>query len=102
MKVLAPALLLAAVWTVPASAQTPRGTIVGTITEARTGEPLAATHVALIEAHRSETTMPDGGFAFPAVTAGTHTLAVERIGYAPLQVRVTVEAGRTTTVRVEL
>lgn len=78
-----------------------RGTIIGVVVEAGAG-PLAAAHVELVESHRSESTRVDGGFAFPDVPAGTHTLAVQRIGYAPRQVVVQVDAGRTTEIRIEL
>lgn len=78
------------------------GTIVGVVVEAGGGQPLAASHVELTESHRNESTKADGGFAFAAVPAGSHTLAVQRIGYAPRQVVVQVDAGETTEVRIEL
>ncbi len=87
-----------------AAAQQPEGraTIVGTVVEAATGEPLAATQVELVEAHRVETTRDDGGFVFPAVRVGEHTIAVQRIGYAPRSVEVVVRAGESTQLRIEL
>ncbi len=78
------------------------GTIVGVVVEAQSGQPLVASHVELIETHRTETSRQDGGFAFAGVPAGSYTIAVQRIGYAPRQVIVQVDEGRTTEVRIEL
>lgn len=78
-----------------------RGTIVGVVAEAG-GGPLAAAHVELVESHRSETTGVDGSFAFTGVLPGTHTLKVQRIGYAPRQVVVQVNGSGPAEVRIEL
>jgi len=84
-----------------AIAQEP-GTILGAVVEAGGGAPLPAVHVELVEAHRSESTRSDGAFMFAGVAAGTYTLSVQRIGYAPRQVVVQVDEGRTTDIRIEL
>ena len=78
------------------------GTIVGVVVEEDGGAPLAAVHVELVESHRSESTRSNGAFAFANVAAGTYTLSVQRIGYAPRQMVVQVDDGRTTDVRIEL
>ncbi|HUH13295.1 MAG TPA: TonB-dependent receptor, partial [Longimicrobiales bacterium] len=67
-----------------------------------TGEPLTAAVVRLIEAHRSEPSHQDGGFAFRAVPAGSYTLTVERIGYRARSLDVALVADSTRTLRIEL
>lgn len=87
-----------------AAAQQPRerGTIVGVVVEAQSGEPLAATQVELVESHRVETTREDGGFVFPALRPGRYTVAIQRIGYAPQQIAVDVTPGESIRVEVSL
>lgn len=80
----------------PAAAQE-RGSIIGSVVDAQSQEPLAATRVELVEAHRVEMTREDGLFAFPALAPGTYTLTVDRIGYAPLRATIEVKAGATSS-----
>lgn len=56
----------------------------GQVTDAVTGEPLAAVNVALPAAHQATVTDAEGYFTLVGVpAAGQHTLRVTRIGYEP-------------------
>jgi iron complex outermembrane recepter protein len=79
-----------------------RGTIVGVLRDAETGEPVAAAQVRLREMRRSELSNAQGRFQFLDVRPGRYTVAVERIGYAPTERQVVVAAGQTTDLTVEL
>lgn len=61
------------------------GRIHGRVVDAATGEPLAVVDVRLVELGRSELSHRDGSFHFENVAPGRYTIAVERLGYAPLQ-----------------
>lgn len=91
--VLAAALVLA----VPLGAQTPTGRLVGRVTDAGSGEPLALAQVQVVEAHRGELTRPDGSFAFADVPPGSYTVVVEQLGYDRHVERVEVRAGATSS-----
>lgn len=90
----------------PAVAQAPvtpaLGRLVGRVVEAETGAPLPASRVELVQPHRTEFTHEDGVFTFTAVPAGTYTLAVGRVGYTTTTREVTVRAGQTTELQVDL
>ncbi|MFD6177470.1 MULTISPECIES: S8 family serine peptidase [unclassified Isoptericola] len=79
---------LALVEAVPAG---PAGKVAGTVTDAATGEPLAAAQVSVAGAtERSMTTGSDGAFEF-RLPVGTYRLDVTRFGYAePTSVDVEV------------
>ena len=61
----------------------------GRITDAE-GRPLADARVRLIEAQRGAVTDADGRFRIPLVAQGAHSIAVSRIGYAPVVRRIDV------------
>ncbi|MDT0630229.1 TonB-dependent receptor [Rubrivirga sp. S365] len=78
-----------------ASAQTrpaPSGRVVGTVTEARTGTPLAGVNVVLGD-RRNAVSRADGRFEIPGVSAGTYTLRASSVGYRVLAQPVTVPSG---------
>ena len=75
--------------------------IVGTVVDAETGEPLIAARVRLRETGRNELSHGDGSFHFYRLSAGRYTVVAERIGYAPAEERVRIEADGDT-VRIEL
>jgi iron complex outermembrane recepter protein len=95
-----------------ASAATPPGAaadslpapalITGVVVDAETGAPIAAAQVRLRELQRGDLTRADGRFRFAGVAAGTYTLSAQRIGYAPQTRTLTVAAGATGEVRLEL
>ena len=78
------------------------GVLMGTVTDASGGQPLAATHVSLLEAHRNELTHGDGAFAFAGLAPGRYTLRVERLGYATHSQPVEIAAGATQRVDVAM
>jgi iron complex outermembrane recepter protein len=78
------------------------GRIVGTIVDGVTGEPVGAAQVRLREMRRSELSHANGRFHFFEIRPGRYTLSVERLGYAPAERQVTVEAEQTVDVTIEL
>jgi iron complex outermembrane receptor protein len=89
-------LLLAAAWIAPLRAQEPTGTIRGRVTDESSQLPLRGATVRV--GSRSSETRADGGYLFTEVPAGTDTLRVTMIGYAPIARVVTVVGGQTVDV----
>ena len=86
--------LLAVLWMVPLRAQEP-GRVRGRIVDDASKQPLAAATVTI--GSRSAQTGTDGHFAI-TVPAGTDSMRVRMLGYAPVVQAVTVEAGQTLVV----
>ena len=80
------------------AAQDARGTIIGRVTDGRSGGPLAQVAVEVEGTRLGATTGSDGQYRIAGVSAGAHTVAARRIGYAVLRKPVTVSAGGTATV----
>jgi iron complex outermembrane receptor protein len=78
------------------------GSIVGAVVDAASGAPVAVAQVQLVPLHHAELTHSDGRFLLEDVEPGTYTLTVERLGYRSASQQVTVTAGATADVRVEL
>jgi iron complex outermembrane recepter protein len=78
------------------------GRIIGVVRDIESREPVPAAQVRLREMQRSELSHRDGRFHFFDVRPGRYTVSVERIGYAPAEERVTVAAGETVNVVIEL
>jgi iron complex outermembrane recepter protein len=96
-------LLLLAVGT--AGAQEPvatTGGVAGIIVDAETRQPLPAVAVRLLERHQTEHTHGNGGFIIGGLPPGTYTLVLERLGYTTTTRQVSVRAGETTRLRIEL
>ncbi|MBR9990706.1 MAG: TonB-dependent receptor [Gemmatimonadetes bacterium] len=74
----------------------------GVLLDASTGQPVAHAVVRLRESGRQDYSHADGSFHFDDIPAGTHTVSVERIGYAPLQRRVDVAPDRMTHLELRL
>src|SRR5512142_612702 len=85
-----------------AAAQDARGTIVGRVTDARSGGPLAQVSVTVEGARLGTTTGSDGQYRISGVSAGNHTVAARRIGYAVVRKPVTVVSGGAATVEFSL
>jgi iron complex outermembrane recepter protein len=79
-----------------------RGVISGVLRDAETGEPVVAAQVRLREMRRSELSNAQGRFRFLDVRPGRYTVVVERIGYAPEERPVSVAAGQTVELTIEL
>ena len=86
-------LLLAAIGIAPLAAQQPAGTIRGRVTDSTTQQPIRGAVIFVLG--RSTETRADGGYTLTDVPAGTDTLRVSMIGYAPVRQVVTVTAGQT-------
>ena len=88
--------LLALAGTGAATAQTPTGTITGTVTDAGTGHPLHDVTVSIEGTQLRQLTDSMGRYVLQGVPAGEHTVAVHALGFANQERQVTVTAGQTT------
>jgi TonB-linked SusC/RagA family outer membrane protein len=80
-------------------AQTP-GSIGGRVVEQATNRPLAGAQVSLSGTSRESVTNAAGEFVLLNVPAGTYTLQVQMLGFAPAQQQVTVTAEQRVAVTV--
>lgn len=84
----------------PGLAQT--GTITGRVTVEGTGRPVSAAQIVVVGSPLGTQTNEAGEYRLVAVPAGRHDIRAQRIGYTPAVVTVTVAAGETTTLNLEL
>jgi TonB-linked SusC/RagA family outer membrane protein len=85
----------------PARAQE-AGTVTGTVVDAQGRAPLAGARVGVDGTTLSTVSGPDGRFELRGVPAGARTVRAQRIGYAEARQGVTVTAGATSAVTVQL
>ncbi|MCA0375423.1 MAG: TonB-dependent receptor [Gemmatimonadetes bacterium] len=85
-----------------AVAQSPTGTVRGTITDAGTNAPLADAQVFVTGTRLGASTAANGTFTLVGVPTGPRILSIRRLGYQPVTRTVTVDAGGTATVTVAL
>ena len=78
------------------------GSLHGVVLDAATGQPVAHATVRLRESGRREYSHADGTFHFDGIPAGTYTVAVEMLGYAPLERRVETVDGEVTKLELTL
>ncbi len=78
-----------------------RSGVRGTVTDRRSGRPLAGVTLARTDTGRAVTTDASGRFSL-RLAPGTHDLALSRFGYADTTTRQRVRADRYTDVRLEL
>ncbi|HEX2168369.1 MAG TPA: carboxypeptidase-like regulatory domain-containing protein, partial [Longimicrobiales bacterium] len=83
-------------------AQQATGTVRGRVVTANTARPVGEVQVSVPGTGRGTATNADGQFLLLNVPAGTHTIRAELIGYSPLEQAITVTAGETVTVELEL
>jgi len=101
-RVLLPALVLFLAIASVASAQDP-GRISGVVKDAQSGAPLAFANVVIVGTGMGSFTKPSGVYTMEAVPAGTYTLKVMMMGYAPqTRENVVVNAGLTTEINFDL
>lgn len=94
------ALLLTAI---PSHAQRPdTGTVVATVTDADSGDPIPGVNVLVDGTPLGAATGPDGRATLPSVPAGTQTIVARSVGYATGRTDVEVLAGQTTRVAFSL
>ncbi len=88
----------------PVSAQAPTtGRIVGRVIDAGSGSGLAAVGIQVVGTTIGAQSGPDGRFSINAVPAGTVTITVRRIGYAPKTITgIFLEAGKSVEQDVTL
>lgn len=97
LSTLALALLL-----VPAALAQATGVVVGTVTDAETGDPLIGANVSVPALHQGVTADLSGRYRLADVPAGTHTLRVTFVGYEAEEVTVEVPPGTTVQADVAL
>jgi outer membrane receptor protein involved in Fe transport len=86
----------------PVTVQPPVGTVVGRVTDAKSGAGLAGATVVIEGTSRSGTTGNDGRYRIAEVPPGTYTVRARYIGYAPATVSVTVSADQEATADLAL
>lgn len=97
---LALAALLA--WPGLAAAQGAAGTIRGRVTDAATGRGLADAQVTVAGTRLGAATSGNGEYTIGGVAAGSRTVTIRRIGYAPATKDVMIGAGATVVVNAAL
>jgi len=101
-KPLAGAVTALALGLAPLNAHGQTGSIVGQVTEASSGQPLAGAVVAVEGTGHLALTNDAGRYGLEGVPAGERTVAVEMAGYASQRLQVTVVPGQTTVMNVVL
>ncbi|MCY3548553.1 MAG: von Willebrand factor type A domain-containing protein [Gemmatimonadetes bacterium] len=86
----------------PLNAHGQTGSIVGQVTEASSGQPLAGAVVAVEGTGHLALTNDAGRYGLEGVPAGARTVTVEMVGYASQRLQVTVVPGQTTVMNVVL
>ncbi len=79
-----------------------QGTISGTVRDANTLEPLIGAQIVIPALTMGSVTDFDGVYTIPSVPVGTHVVEVRYIGYRTMSETVTVAAGQTVTLDVDL
>ena len=78
------------------------GTIVGKVTDAKTGQPLPGANVMLVGTTFGAATNTDGSYVIAKVPAGKYTVKVSFIGYKEASKQVTVPSGGRVVVNFQL
>jgi len=76
----------------PTSAQV-TGTVTGSASNAETGEPLTSVQLSIVGSGLGSLSGPDGRYQIANVPSGPQTLRAELIGFATINVSITVTAG---------
>ena len=88
-----------------AQAQVPTGTLAGVVTDPA-GARVAGARIDIINRSsgltRALTTSTEGEYSAPALSPGSYQITLEAAGFRRLEAAVSVEAGTTTTVDMEL
>jgi TonB-linked SusC/RagA family outer membrane protein len=95
------AMVLAAGLAHPLAAQQ-AGAVQGVVVDAATATPLANAQVTIQGTTLGTLTNEQGRFELRNVPSGTHTLHVQRIGYAALTREIAISEGQTTTANISL
>jgi len=81
----------------PLLAQRGTGTVAGQVVDRQTSRPLVGTQIRVTGTDRGALTGEGGVYRITGVRAGNVTVAVQRIGYAPVSRTITVTSDSTTT-----
>ncbi|MQA90914.1 MAG: SusC/RagA family TonB-linked outer membrane protein [Gemmatimonas sp.] len=84
----------------PLAAQ--NATITGQVTDATTGQPVAAAQVFIPELDLGVLSQQNGNYAIQNVPPGSRTVSVQRIGYQAAEQAVTVGADETATLNFQI
>lgn len=74
--------------------QTDTVSVIGTVMDGTTGQPVASVTVSIGESGPGTLTDTNGGFLLTGIPSGTHVLRVQRIGYAPIEQDLYVTPGQ--------
>ena len=94
--------LILVAFAVPATFAQQAGTITGKVTDAESGETLPGVNVQLVEIQQGAATDTEGVYRLGGVEPGEYTLRATFVGYDASERQVTVRAGETTTVNVQM
>ncbi|MDJ1496580.1 TonB-dependent receptor [Cytophagaceae bacterium DM2B3-1] len=100
-KVIASLLIVILTSIITLQAQTGKGTITGTIRSGK-GEPLSGINVGLEGTTLGEATDTQGKFTIRNVEEGSYTLVASGVGYTASKQNVTVQAGKTTRLSLQI
>ena len=94
--------LTALFWYTTLSAQTD-GKLAGSVTDAKTGDPLAGANIELLDMQMGAAAELDGTYYILNIPPGKYELRASMIGYKPMKVvNVIVNAGKTTIINFKL
>lgn len=82
--------------------RTQQGSLSGRVTDATSAHPISGVMVRLEEASLATSTSSEGQYRFPALTPGTYTLTVRKIGYTRVIETVIVSDGEEKTANVAM
>jgi hypothetical protein len=80
----------------------PTGGISGLVITSAGRAPVEGAVVSLIEAKRSVTTTASGAYQLLGVAPGTYTVSVRKIGFGPIDARITLQANQVVDADMEL
>ncbi|NIP59457.1 MAG: TonB-dependent receptor plug domain-containing protein, partial [Gemmatimonadetes bacterium] len=95
-------LAMTALVAAPPLAAQQTGTVTGRVVESASLAPISSAQVYLQGTSIGTLTGENGRFLILNVEAGQHTLVVERIGYQTVTQAISVQAGQSTTVNIEM
>ena len=97
------AILFILIFVVSTFAQTPRGSISGTVIDAQTKEPLIGVNVLVLDTQYGASTDIEGRYTIENVPVGAYRLRFDYIGYESiLKTDVIVRSARAEVVNAEL
>ncbi|MBK6307252.1 MAG: SusC/RagA family TonB-linked outer membrane protein [Gemmatimonadetes bacterium] len=102
MRVLALAAFLGTLAPASLAAQSQLGSITGRVTDAATGQPIAAAQLAVVGSNVGTQTSTEGQYTLRGVAPGTVQVRVLRLGFGEQRQSATVVSGQATTLNFQL